>query len=125
MWIALGLATALRLNRLWAFLGSRVSSNVLFVWITFAEIQLAHRVRAGAWYPLVPAEALRNAWGILGDWFLGAAMVGPTLGAALGLAAYATARLRSGVAVTPPRTPGEPHPPISESPPSAPRTPLP
>lgn len=30
MWIALGLASPFRLNRLWAFLGSRVSSNVIF-----------------------------------------------------------------------------------------------
>ncbi len=121
MWIALGLATALRLNRLWAFLGSRVPSNVLLVGITFVEIELAHRLRAGAWAPLAWREALDHATAFVGDWFLGAALVGPALGAVLGLAAYATARRRAGV--TPPRTPGEPLLPISESPPTAPRTP--
>ena len=45
MWMALGLATALRLNRLWAFVGSRVSSSILVAWIAFSEVELAHRLR--------------------------------------------------------------------------------
>jgi uncharacterized protein (DUF2062 family) len=126
MWVALALATIFRLNRLWAFLGSRVSSNVLFVWITFVEIELAHRLRAGAWASLAPREALNHGRELLGDWFVGSAFVGPALGGALGLAAY-VAMVRRGNRAREerliPRTPDAPHPPTSESPRSAPPAP--
>ncbi len=92
MWIALGLATVLRLNRLWAFLGSRVSSNVLFVWIAFSEIEVAHRVRTGAWAPLAPADALDHGRELFGDWLLGALAVGSALAALLGAVAYFLSR---------------------------------
>jgi uncharacterized protein (DUF2062 family) len=92
MWIALGLATLLRKNRLWAFVGSRVSSNVLLAFITFAEIELAHRLRAGVWAPLAPRQALAHGRELLLDWFLGSALVGPALACVLGVAAYAAVR---------------------------------
>jgi uncharacterized protein (DUF2062 family) len=113
MWIALALATLLRKNRLWAFVGSRVSSNVLLVFIVFAEIELAHRVRVGAWAPLAPHDALARSKELLLDWFLGSALVGPALACVLGGAAYAavrrwprlTQRTRS---EAPPRSSGSP-----------------
>ncbi len=120
MWIALGLATALRLNRLWAFLGSRVSSNVLYVWLAFAEIQLAHRLRAGQWAPIAPAEVLAHGGELLLDWLLGAALIGAALAAVLGLLAYVLARRTTWLS---PRSPDEPRPPTSESPPTAPPAP--
>jgi len=113
MWIALGLASVLKLNRLWAFLGSRVSMAPIFVWIVFVEIELAHRVRTGAWAALTPTQALERGRELLGDWALGAPVVGLGLGAVLGLAAYGLALLRP----VRDRTPGEPRPPSSGSPP--------
>jgi uncharacterized protein (DUF2062 family) len=92
MWIAMGLATVLRLNRLWAFLGSRVSWTVVYVWIAFVEIEGAHRLRTGAWAPLSPRDALAHGRQLVGDWFLGGAVVGIVLGAILGAAAYGVAR---------------------------------
>jgi len=124
MWMALGLATALRLNRLWAFLGSRISTNVVLAWIAFSEIELAHRARTGEWMPMAPADVLVHGWQLFGDWLFGAAFVGLVLGAVLGLVAYGLARRwrPEGLPVTP-HTPGEPLPPSSGSPPSAPRAP--
>lgn len=92
MWIALGLASLFRLNRLWAFLGSRVSSNVIFVWIAFAEIESAHRLRTGSWMPVAPQEVLAHGWDLALDWLAGAALVGSVLGVLVGLGAYVAAR---------------------------------
>jgi hypothetical protein len=125
MWIALGLATILRLNRLWAFLGSRVSTNVLYVWIVFAEIELAHRLRFGAWPALAPSEALDHGRQLFFDWLVGTPLVGLPLAAALGAIAYVVARrwpARDLAPLTPltSRTPAELRPPSSGSRPSAP-----
>ncbi|HEY3822824.1 MAG TPA: DUF2062 domain-containing protein [Polyangiaceae bacterium] len=124
MWMALGLATVFRLNRLWAFLGSRISSNVLLAWLAFSEIELAHRLRTGAWMALAPSDVLVEGWQLFGDWLFGSLLVGATLAALLGLLVYALARRwrRDAPAVTP-RTPAEPLPPSSGSPPSAPPAP--
>src|SRR5690242_7009139 len=51
-WAAVGLATLLRLNRLWAFCGSRISNMVTLPWIAFAEVEVAHRARTGEWVDL-------------------------------------------------------------------------
>jgi uncharacterized protein len=121
MWIALGLATLFRVNRLWAFVGSRVSSNVLFAWIAFAEIELAHRLRAGAWAPVAPAEALAHGRELLGDWFIGSALVGGALSVLFGAAAYGAMHRRQRRLNL--RTPHVPPQPTSGSPPSAPPAP--
>jgi uncharacterized protein (DUF2062 family) len=92
MWVALALATLLRLNRLWAFVGSRVSFTPLFAFITFCEIESAHLLRFRSWAPLTPHDALDHGKELLGDWFLGTILVGGLLGAALGLAASLVAR---------------------------------
>ena len=124
MWMALGLATVFRLNRLWAFLGSRVSVSVLLAWLAFSEIELAHRVRTGAWMPTTPEEALAHGWQLFGDWLIGAAFVGAALGALLGLVAYGVARRWRPEAVSlTPRKLEAPLPPSSGSPPSAPPAP--
>jgi uncharacterized protein (DUF2062 family) len=122
MWIALALATLFRVNRLWAFVGSRVSSNVFYAWIAFAEIEIAHRLRTGVWAPLAPREALAQGRQLLTDWFLGALLVGAALGAALGVVAYVAMRRRRRLN---PHTPRAAQPPTSESPPSAPPAPTP
>ena len=133
MWIALGLASLARLNRLWAFLGSRVSTNLLFVWIAFAEIEVAHRLRTGAWAPVAPSQVLEQGRQLFLDWLVGTPLVGIPLAAALGLLAYVAARrwrarearepgdAPPGAPELTPRTPDEPPPPSSGSRPSAPR----
>ncbi len=92
MWMALGLATLFRLNRVWAFAGSRISFGPLFGMIAFSEIQVAHRVRAGVWVPLRLQAVLAEGRGLLVDWVLGTVLVGGLIAAAVGLAAYLAAR---------------------------------
>jgi uncharacterized protein (DUF2062 family) len=124
MWLALGLTTALRLNRLWAFLGSRISSNVILAWLAFSEIELAHRARTGEWMPMKPEDVLVHGWQLFGDWLFGSLFVGAVLATLLGLLTYGLARRwrPEGADVTPHTLEG-PLPPSSESRPSAPRAP--
>lgn len=125
MWIALGLATLFRLNRLWAFLGSRVSTSGLYVPIVLAEIQGAHRLRTGAWAPLSLQTVWACRWEYAKDWLMGAAAMGIVLGAVLGLLAYRTARqwAASARGQASARSPAAPLPPSSGCPPSAPPAP--
>jgi hypothetical protein len=113
MWIALLLATIFRLNRLWAFIGSRVSSNVIFAWIAFVEIELAHHVRTGKWAQLTAHDALADGRHLFRDWLVGALVLGLVLGTVLGLLAYVAA-MRWHVKQ---HKPGESPPPSSGSPP--------
>jgi uncharacterized protein (DUF2062 family) len=118
MWIALGLATLLRLNRLWAFLASRVSVAPVFATVAFAEIEAAHRLRTGSWVPLAPRDVPAHARELMLDWLLGTPLVGSALAACAGAIAYVAARRWSAAraaAIT--RTPGELPPPSSGSPP--------
>lgn len=125
MWIALALATAFRLNRLWAFLGSRATVFPVFVFVVFAEIETGHRLREGAWLGLSLHGAFDQRWGLLADWLLGLPIVAGIYAAALGMVAYSVARrLRRAEALLTP-TPDEAPPPTSESPPSAPPAPTP
>lgn len=121
MWLALGLATVFRLNRLWAFLGSRVSISLVMPWLAFSEVEVAHRLRTGAWMPLAPSEVVGQGRHLLGDWLLGALLVGSALAAVLGLLAYAIARRWR----LTPRTPAAAPPPSSGSRRSAPPAPTP
>jgi uncharacterized protein (DUF2062 family) len=125
MWVALGLATVLRLNRLWAFVGSRVSFTPVFAWIAFCEIESAHRLRTGEWAPLSPREALSHGRELLADWMLGTLLVGVALGSTVGLIAYGLARCARGHAwgrppaalSAPAPPPAAARPPSSGSPP--------
>jgi uncharacterized protein (DUF2062 family) len=119
MWIALALATLLRKNRLWAFVGSRISFTPFFAIITFSEIEGAHRLRTGAWAPLSPHDAVGHGKELLGDWLLGTVIVGGALASFLGLAAYFVAS-RWQISR---RRPLAPRSPSSESRPSAPPAP--
>ncbi len=117
MWIAVGLASVFRVNRLWAFLGSRVSFAPLWTWIVFCEVELTHRLRTGAWVRLAPKEVATHAGDLLFDWLLGTLIVGGALAVVAGSLAYFAARRFT------PRTPATLPPPSSESPPSAPPAP--
>ncbi len=94
MWIALGLATALRLNRLWAFIGSRLSVGPVFAGIVFCEIESGHRLRSGHWMPLALRDAVAHLGDLIVDCLVGTPIVGGGIAAAAGLAAYALARRR-------------------------------
>jgi uncharacterized protein (DUF2062 family) len=92
--LAVGAATILRKNRLFALLGSRVSNFLILPWIVFAEIELAHRGRTGQWMPLRVEEAVDQAPQLLIDWMVGWLVVGAALGAVLGAIAYVVALRR-------------------------------
>jgi uncharacterized protein len=120
MWIALGLTTLLRLNRLWSVVGSRISTSVMLYVIAFSEIDLGHRLMRGQWVQIAPREVLDHGRELFGDWLIGSAIIGTVLGVLLGLLAYAL-RAR---ALSRRRLDG-PRPPTSESRPSAPPAPTP
>jgi uncharacterized protein (DUF2062 family) len=126
MWIALGIATVCRLNRLWAFLGSRASFLPLYVWVSFCEIQAGHRLRAGQWADLRPHEVLTHGKDLFTDWLLGTGLIAGTLGLIAGFTAYMCARhwakTEPPMGLTPRRLAGPP-PRSSESRPSAPPDP--
>jgi uncharacterized protein (DUF2062 family) len=111
--IAFVAATLLRVNRLWAVVGSRVSFFLVLPWIVFAEIQSAHRLRTGEWAHLLSTNAVAGAKDWLLDWCLGALLVGSALALALGGVAYALAARRERLT---PRTLAESPPPTSGSP---------
>jgi uncharacterized protein (DUF2062 family) len=120
VWIALGLASLLRLNRLWAFLGSRLCFSAVLVWVLFGEVELSHRLRTSTWANVSPADVLSNWRVLLLDWLLGVALVALPLSAVIGLLAYGIARRARG-RVT--RTLDGPRPPSSGSRPTAPPAP--
>ncbi len=113
IWIALGLATLFRLNRLWAMIGSRASFFLFLPWIVLAEIQVAHRARTGEWAPILARDAMDHRGEYMLDWSLGVVPVGLVLAFAIGAVAYLLARRRA----LRPRTPSRSRPPSSESPP--------
>jgi hypothetical protein len=82
-WLALLSATLVKVNRLYAYLLSHVTANWLVTpWVMLAEIQVAHRLRRGAWLAL-DVEAVRTRGAELAlDWCLGWILVGGAVGAA-------------------------------------------
>jgi uncharacterized protein (DUF2062 family) len=90
--IALVLATAFRLNRLWAFVASRSSILPVYLAITFCEIQAGHFLRTGERLRLTPAEAFGLRYDVAAEWLIGVFVVGAVLATAAGLGAYAVAR---------------------------------
>jgi uncharacterized protein (DUF2062 family) len=86
--LSLGLATLFRKNRLFAWLGSRISNMVFLPFIAISEIQLSHRVRTGDWLALDREHVLDKAHELLLDWCLGTVPVGCALGLVVGAAAY-------------------------------------
>jgi uncharacterized protein (DUF2062 family) len=94
-WLAVGLATLLRKNRLFAFLGSRVSFFLTLPWIVLAEVQIAHRLRVGVWADLSPKTAVADAHLLLLDWVLGWIPVGLALAALTAPLGYAWGKRRA------------------------------
>ena len=113
-----------RLNRLWAFLGSRVSTNVaLRVDRLLRRSSWRTALRTGAWAPLAPSRGPRPGRQLFGDWLLGTPLVGGALAALLGLARLLRRARRWRARELTPRTPDAPPPPSSGSRPSAPPAP--
>lgn len=90
-WLSLGLATLFRLNRVWAILGSRLSTTPILMLTTFAEIQVAHRLRTGGWVAMTWHHAFDHGRELLFDWFTGTVLVGGPIAIILGLVAYGLA----------------------------------
>jgi uncharacterized protein (DUF2062 family) len=134
--VALVLATALRANRLWAFLASRVSILPVYLVIAFGEIEAGHFVRTGEVLHLSASEAFARRYQVLSEWLIGTLLVGSALAATAGVLAYMCARTwhrrrrrraddqvtRASTPVSS-RTPDELRPPSSESLTSAPLDP--
>lgn len=118
-WLAIGLATVLRRNRLFAFVGSRVSFFLIMPWIVLAEIEVAHWLRTRTFAPIDHEHILAEAGAYLLDWCLGWVVIGPVSSVVLGLAtvplwAWWSTRVREREATN--GTPLPLPPPSSESP---------
>ncbi len=94
-WLAVGAASLARLNRLFAFIGSRVSFFLLLPWITLCEVELGHHFRTGSFVALERSRIIDQAGSLLADWILGTLPVGSALALLLGLSAYGIARSRA------------------------------
>jgi len=92
--VAMGLATLARKNRLFAWLGSRISNMLMLPFIALAEVQISHRIRTGAFVDLTRENILDQAPHLLLDWCLGMFPVGGAFGLVMGLGAYALAHRR-------------------------------
>ncbi|MFO0677703.1 MAG: DUF2062 domain-containing protein [Polyangiaceae bacterium] len=110
-WIAVGAATLFRLNRLYCWVGSRLSNLVTLPWIALAEAQVAHRLRTGEWLTIARSDILNHVDELFLDWSLGLVPVGVPLAVASGAGGYVIARWRRSKLAPP-------LPPSSGSPPS-------
>jgi len=93
-WLALGLATLFRKNRLFCWIGSRVSNFLILPWIVIAEVQLSHRLRTGGFVELHESDALEKAPTLILDWILGSIPVGIALAALVGVLSFYAFRFR-------------------------------
>jgi uncharacterized protein (DUF2062 family) len=108
-WMAVGLATVLRLNRLFCFIGSRVGNWLMMPFIAIASIQTSHFIRTGTFMALSKDNVLDQGKTVILDWLLGTIPVGGLIGLLAGILAYYLAKRRK---------PAAPLEPSSESPPS-------
>ena len=114
--IAVGLATLFRVNRLWALVFSQASIfGLLRAPIMFSEIQIGHHVRAGAWLSIPLRQIMSQAPSLFLDWTIGCIPVGGGISILGGLVAYEVARRRPVQASVTPGTPLPPRAPSSES----------
>jgi uncharacterized protein (DUF2062 family) len=92
--IALGLATILRKNRLYCWLGSRVCNVVTLPFVAVAEVEVARLLRTGHFVTLDRDHILEQAPALFGDWLLGMLPVGSVLALLIGAAVYLFSRYR-------------------------------
>lgn len=91
--VVLSAATLFKVNRLFAWIGSRSSNALVLPFIIIAEIQVAHIVRTGSWATLDRStiqleHPFESVGPLLVDWILGTIPVGCALGGLLGLLAW-------------------------------------
>ncbi len=110
------LATVLRLNRLWAMIGSRLSATPILLASGFVEIEAGHHFRTGRWAQIAVREVTSHGHELIADWVLGSLLVGVPTAAAIGGVAYLVARRWH---ASRPHMPEAPRPRTSGSPPSA------
>ncbi len=92
--LAIALATLFRKNRLFAWVGSRISNFLILPFLVMAEVEVAHFLRTGTWVTLDREHAIEQAKELLLDWCLGTIPVGIVASLVLGFAAYGLARRR-------------------------------
>jgi uncharacterized protein len=89
--LALGIATLFKKNRLFAWLGSRISNMVFLPFIAMAEVQVSHRLRTGLWLSIDRERAIDQAGALLLDWCIGTIPIGVAIGVVFGVLAWAIA----------------------------------
>jgi len=92
--IAAALATAFRLNRALAVLGTNISFGPLMALQVAGEVIVGSRLLGQELPPITASNALDVAKGALGAWWVGYAVVGPSLAGLVGGLVYALARRR-------------------------------
>lgn len=92
--LALALATIFRKNRLFCWIGSRVSNVLTLPFVAYAQVQVAHWLRTGAFLDVDRRQILEHWTDVVLDWILGTIPVGGGLSLLLGLAAYGWAKRR-------------------------------
>lgn len=83
-WLAVGLATLLRRNRAFAFVGSRVSFFLLLPWILLSEVEIGRFLRTREWAPIDHRRIVEEAPHYLLDLCIGWAVLGPIYALCLG-----------------------------------------
>lgn len=86
--VALFAATLFKKNRLFTWIGSRLCNALTLPFIAIAEVQVAHRVRAGVWLDIDRHHVLQQVPTLMLDWCLGLFPVGGGLAALFGLIAW-------------------------------------
>jgi uncharacterized protein (DUF2062 family)/2-polyprenyl-3-methyl-5-hydroxy-6-metoxy-1,4-benzoquinol methylase len=89
LWIGLGLAVLLRLNKVAVFLGSQISIPPIAPLLGFASVQLGSLLLHGRWLLLAPADfALSRLPGLLRGFFLSWLLGGLLIGVGLAVPAF-------------------------------------
>jgi uncharacterized protein (DUF2062 family)/trans-aconitate methyltransferase len=92
--LALGLASAFRLNRLKVYLAANISNPLVAPFLIAAELQVGGWIARGSWYS--PTSLSRAAmWGVAEDLLLGSAVVGGVLAVVTAGLTYGVVRRRS------------------------------
>lgn len=95
MVVAVPLATLLRLNRGLTIIGTNFTIGPLVGLVVAGEVLLGAKLLGRELPALSAANALDVAKGALGAWWLGFAVVGPSVGALVALLVYPLARWRA------------------------------
>ena len=93
-WLALGIATLAKKNRLFTWLGSHTSNWLMAPFILLAEVQFSHRLRTGSFVVLDRENIVDRAPQLLLDWCLGWLAVGGLIAVVMGFLAYGFAHWR-------------------------------